>query len=218
MGSRWILVSLLTEQQEFQRAQAVEARAAAARAGYRVEIAYAENDLATQLKQLQAQLSLPEAQRPQAMVVETTGSVGFERVARAALEAGVGWVVVGGSSAHVVGLCREFTDRLVCSVAADGVVVGKLLASLVRALLPAGGDILVVEGPSLIAASLHRRRGLEEGLAGAPVRIVKTITADWTVAGAERGVTSWLSRCRRARPWTSSRRPRPERRRRRSSP
>ena len=65
-------------------------------------------------------------------------------------------------------------------------------AGLARSLLPSGGRVLSVEGPSMFSASLHRRRGLEDALAGSGIEIAKTIGADWSLAGAERGVTSWL--------------------------
>jgi ribose transport system substrate-binding protein len=192
MASPWVLVSLLTERQEFQRAQAAVAREAAARAGYGVEVVYAENDPAIQIRQLEEHIARPGAGRPQAIVIETAGSFGFERVARSAVAAGIGWVLLGGNSPYVQALHAEFPAQLVTAVVTGGEAVGRMQAAVVRALLPRGGAIVCVEGPSLVAASLHRRRGLEEGLAGAAVQIVKTVTGDWMIAGAERGVGAWL--------------------------
>jgi ABC-type sugar transport system substrate-binding protein len=188
----WVLVSLLSDHQEYQRYQADEARAAAARGGLDAKVVFADSDPTRQIQQITEAVSAPVAARPLAVVVETAGSVGFERMARAALDAEVGWVLVSGNPRYMDTLRGEYPGKLVCSICVNNVEIGHRLARAARAVLPRGGAALVLEGPSTTAATLERRRGIEEQLLGSAVVPVKTLTADWTVAGAEKATRSWL--------------------------
>ncbi len=187
-----VVVSLLTARQEFQRQQEQDARAAAARAGLAVEVVFAENDPATQIRQLESAIRLPPEARPAAFVVETVAAVGFEQIARGALAAGIGWVVISSRAPSLEALRREFPDGLIASASIDEMEIGRIQARQILALLPSGGNVLYVEGPSLSAATIFRRRTAEQGLRGSPVAIVRTISGDWTAAGAEWAVSSWL--------------------------
>lgn len=196
----WVLVSLISENQEYQRAQAAEALAAAARAGIEARAVYASLDPTVQVQQISAAIGAPEGGRPGAVVVETTGAAGFERVARAALEAGVGWVLVSDRARYLDTLRREFPGKLVAATCVDNEEIGRLQARLAARLLPGGGRILAVDGPSATAAAIQRRRGLEEGLRGSRLQIGKTVTADWTNAGAAKAVDLWLRLLGKAAP------------------
>ena len=87
---------------------------------------------------------------------------------------------------------REFPGKLVALVTTDNREMGRLQARLFRALLPGGGSVVYVEGPSLSPPVIHRREGMKEGLLGSQVEVVKTISGDWSEAGAEKVVTFWL--------------------------
>lgn len=188
----WVLVSLLTEAQEYQRLQAAEARAAAVRGDLGVRFVFSDNDPARQVQQIEEAVRAPDGSRPVAVVAETSGSAGFERVARTALEAGVGWVLVSDNSRYLDSLRREFPDRLVAAACLDNEEVGRMLGRISQKLLPAGGALLTVEGPTATAATLQRRRGLEEEIRGTMLRIGKTLGADWTAAGAQKAAVTWL--------------------------
>jgi len=188
----FVLVSLLTDQQEYQRLQAAEATAAATQGGIDARVVFSKNDPALQIQQISDAIGAPEGGRPLAVVAHTAGSFGFERVARAALEVGVGWVLVNDSPRFLDNLALEYPGRLVAATCIQNEDVGRLLARMALKLCPEGGEVLTVEGPSAMAATLQRRRGIEEGLRGSKLRIVKTVTGDWTTAGAEKSVTSWL--------------------------
>jgi ABC-type sugar transport system substrate-binding protein len=108
------------------------------------------------------------------------------------VEAGVGWVLVSDRARYLEALRGEFPGKLVAATCVDNLEIGRLQAQLARALVPGGGRILAVEGPSATAAAIQRRRGLEEGLRGSKLQIGKTVTADWTIAGAAKGVDQWL--------------------------
>jgi ABC-type sugar transport system substrate-binding protein len=189
----WVLVSLLTEGQEYQRLQAREAASVAARGALDARIVYSNSDPARQVQQLSEAIGMAAGTRPVATVVETAGSVGFERVARSALQAGVGWVLVSDAPRYVEALQREFPDRLVASACIDNQEIGRLLGKMATTLLPGGGKLLCVEGPVATAATLQRRRGLDAALAGTAVQITKTLGSDWTLAGAEKVTESWLA-------------------------
>lgn len=191
--SGWVLVSLLKEQQEFQRLQADDARAAAARVGLEARVVFSDNDPTRQIQQMSEAIAAPAGARPLAILAETASSVGFERVARSALEAGVGWILSGsGNPKYVEFLRKEFPDLSTAAVSIDNHQVGMVLGRMAVALLPAGGRVVVIEGPSANAATLQRRHGLEEGLRGSAIQVMKSLGADWTVAGATRATETWL--------------------------
>lgn len=187
-----VVVSLLTARQDFQRQQEQDARAVAGRSGLRVEVVFAENDPATQIRQLEGFIRLPPEQRPTAFVIETVAAVGFEKIARAALTARIGWVVVSSRAPYLETLHREFPSALVTSATIDEMEIGRIQGRQLLALLPAGGNVLYVEGPSMSAATIFRRRMAEQELKGSKVSLVHTISGDWTAAGAEWAVSSWL--------------------------
>ncbi|HET6438885.1 MAG TPA: substrate-binding domain-containing protein [Anaeromyxobacter sp.] len=193
MSRNVVVISLLTSRQDFQRQQEADGRAAAAQAGLSAEVAFAEGDPGTQIQQLVRFTLLPPAERPVAIVVETVAAVGFEAVAREALRAGIGWVSLSSRAPYLEALRREFPGGLIASAVPDDAEIGRLQARHFQALLPLGGAVLAVEGPSMSAAAILRRRMAEQVLAGSSVRIAHTVSADWTAAGAEFAVSSWLA-------------------------
>jgi ribose transport system substrate-binding protein len=192
-GRKLVVVSLLTARQDFQRQQEEDARAAAARAGLELEVLFAENDPGVQLRQLEPYLTVPESARPAAFVVETVAAVGFEQMARSALEAGIGWVVVSSRAPYLEALRRDHPQGLACAATTDDREIGRIQARHFLALLPDGGKVLYVEGPSMSAASIFRRRMAEQELRGSAVTIARSVSADWTAAGAEWAVSSFLA-------------------------
>jgi len=192
-GRKLVVVSLLTARQDFQRQQEEDAREAAARAGLELEVLFAENDPGVQIRQLEPYTAVLPPDRPAAFVVETVAAVGFERMARSALEAGIGWVVVSSRAPYLEALRRDFPTALLCSATSDDREIGRIQARHFLSLLPRGGRVLYLEGPSMSAATILRRRMAEEELRGSPVSIVRTVSADWTSAGAEWAVSSFLA-------------------------
>jgi ABC-type sugar transport system substrate-binding protein len=187
-----VVVSLLTARQDFQHQQEQDARAAAAAAGLDVEVVFAENNPAMQIQQLEEFLKAPPDTRPVAFVVETVAAVGFERIARSALQARVGWVVISARAPYLETLRKEYPHSLITSATSDDMEIGRIQARHCLALLPAGGNILYVEGPSMAPAAIFRRRMAEQELKGSAVSIAHSLSADWTEAGAEWAVSTWL--------------------------
>ncbi len=189
-----IAVLLLNESQDFQREQGAAARSAAAQEGVKIEIAYSGSPIA-QILQILAYIHRPPPSIPTAIVAELTGAAeAFASAARAVLDKGVGWVGLSGSTApSLQALREEFPGKLAVSITTDEEAIGHIHAGQCRALLPAGGTILYVEGPGLQHEVRARRRGFEERLQGSAILIGKTLAADWTEEGAERAASAWLA-------------------------
>ena len=191
MATRTVLVSCLDEGQEFQRTEAEEAHKVGARLGLDVQTVYCQGDPVRQVKQIGEAVQAEESKRPVAVMLHPVAVSGLEGLARTTLRAGVGWISLEPAF-YLETIQREFPDKLVVLVATDNKEVGRLQARLFRALLPGGGSVVSLEGPSLSAAAMDRRDGMKEGLAGSKVAIVKTLTGDWTEGSAERAVSFWL--------------------------
>ncbi len=187
-----IVVALLTDQQDFQLQQAEDARAAATQAEFDIEVVFAEGNAVLQIHQLFHCINLPKEKRPTAFVVESVAADGLQSVAKSAAQVGIGWVLLSSHAQYLDSLQKDFPALLISSVTADDEEIGRIQARHFRALLPNGGSVLYIEGPSMSATSQLRRRTMEEGIRGSNVRIGKTLRADWTEAGAKRVMTSWL--------------------------
>ncbi len=185
-----VVVALLTAEQEFQQLQARDARGAAARLGLEVEVLFAEGNAVLQIQQLFKQIHAPEGDRPVAIVVEATTGEGLERVAKNAVAAGVGWILVNTRVGYVDELRAAHAGLAIAMIGADQEEVGRIQGRQCRSLLPGGGKVLCVRGPVDSTVTIGRLAGLEAALgAGFEVR---GLNGDWTVAGGERAVASWL--------------------------
>src|SRR5258708_34534101 len=88
-----VLLSLITQYNDFQLEQAASARLAAQDLGAELEIVYADSDTITQSTQLLRAIQADELLRPSAIVFEPVGGTALPQVARAAVAAGIGWAV-----------------------------------------------------------------------------------------------------------------------------
>jgi ABC-type sugar transport system substrate-binding protein len=185
-----VVVALLSAEQEFQQLQAKDARDAAARLGLEVEVVFADGHAVVQIQQLFKHIHAPEVERPSAIVVEATTGEGLERVARNAVRAGIGWMLVNTRVAYVDELRAAYADLPIAMLGADQKEVGRIQGRQCRSLLPGGGKMLCVQGPADSTVTLDRLAGLKEAL-GAGFEF-RGLNGDWTVASGERAVASWL--------------------------
>src|SRR6188472_4291247 len=88
-----VLLSLVTEDNDYQREQASAAQAAASQAGFDLRVIYAGGDAITQTKQLLAAVQAAAGERPSAIVVEPAGT-SMPHVAKAAVLQNIGWILV----------------------------------------------------------------------------------------------------------------------------
>ncbi len=96
-----VVVALLNAEQEFQQLQAKDALEAARRLKLDVDVSFAEGHAVVQIQQLFKHIHAPAAERPVVIVVEPATAEGLERVARNAVKAGIGWVLVNAGVAYL---------------------------------------------------------------------------------------------------------------------
>src|SRR5580700_10817730 len=136
-------VSLTNDDNDYQQEQASAAEKAARRLGVDLKIVHANNDAVTQSQQLLQFVQGTAASRPDAIVFEPAGGTGFPQVARAAVAAGMGWVVLNHDADYVPQL-RQACKAPVFAISSDHIEVGRIQGRQFSALLPHGGSILYI--------------------------------------------------------------------------
>ena len=183
------LLSLTNNDNDYQQEQASVAEQAARRLGVDLKIVHANNDPVTQSQQLLHFIQGGAESRPDAIVFEPASGTGFPQVARAAIAADIGWVVLNHAAEYLSTL-RQNCHVPVFSISADHGEIGEIQGKQFAALLPQGGSILYIEGPGNSSAAKERTAGM---MRSKPANIqVKTVRANWTEESAYRSVSSWL--------------------------
>jgi ABC-type sugar transport system substrate-binding protein len=184
-----IVVALTTNDNDYQIEQAQSAEQAAARLGVTVEIIYAENDAINQSTQILKAVQAPAELRPDAIVFEPVGGTALPQVARAASTAGIGWAVLNRDASYLEEL-RKSSKAPMFGVSSDHVEIGRLQGRQLAALLPKGGSVLYIQGPSENSAAKERTVGMHE-TKPANIQAVM-LKAQWTEESGRRAVRSWL--------------------------
>lgn len=192
LSKQTVVVALLSADQEYQRLQAEDARSAGAASGLRTEVVFAEGSAIIQIQQLYKFVHRVPQERPLAIVVETVTGEGLERVARAAVQAGIGWVLVNRRVPYLEVLRREHPALPIGAVTTDQVEIGRIQARQILSLLPPGRrDVLYVQGPPDTSAAKERLQGVNEGLASSSVQL-RLLEGLWTEASGQQVVERWL--------------------------
>jgi len=183
------LVSLRTEESSNQRLNAAAAEEMAGRLGVEVQVLYAGNDAIMQSEQLlKAIHSQSPHSRPDGILCSPVGTP-LMQAARSAAAAGIGWAILNRNVDYLGELRRSYHVPIF-SVLVDHQEVGRIQASQMAALLPAGGMALCVMGPAGHPITEQR---LSSMLSAKPSNIqVKILAGDWTQQGACKAVTRWL--------------------------
>jgi ABC-type sugar transport system substrate-binding protein len=189
LGNLRIVASFLSKDQEYQRMQAADAEAAAARGGFDIEILFAEQNAILQIHQLFKYVHAPAAERPFAIVVETVVGEGLERVAKNAVRAGTGWALLNRRVGYLDALRREYPNIPVCAVSGDQLEAGRIQGRQFKALLPSGGSVLYIQGPADTSAGKERLQGCREVIEGSPIEL-RILEGSWTEESAEKVVTN----------------------------
>lgn len=189
MSDLCFIVSLITEDSDFQREQAAAAKEAADRLRVEVRIVYAENDAIKQNQQLFEVIQNPSS-GVNAIIVEPAGSTALPQVARAAVDAGLGWVLLNRDDASLSELAAR-SKSPAFGVKDNPEETGRILGQQLRALVPNGGDVLCIQGPTSNPVSAHRLDGMNQTK---PENITFKLlrSAYWTEAAGYQTVTSWL--------------------------
>jgi ribose transport system substrate-binding protein len=182
------LVSLITTDNDYQVEQAKVAEGMAQRLGAGVQILYAGNDAINQSQQLLGVIQ-SSGPRPDAVIVEPVGGTGFPHVARAAVSAGLGWVVLNREADYISELRRTSRAPVFC-VSANHLETGRIQAQHLAAFVPKDGTALYIQGPSTTAAARQRTLGMEQAKP-AGIKLVY-FKGNWTEESAYKAVCSWM--------------------------
>ena len=182
------LVALTTRNNDYQLAQEVTAQETARRLGVDIEIIDANNDPIGQSQQLLQSIQSITG-RPDAIIVEPLGGTTLPVVARAAADAGIGWVVLNRDIDYATQI-RQIRNVPVFSITSNHEEIGRIQGRQFTALLPNGGSVLYIEGPSTNSGVPQRAAGMYETKA-ANIR-VRVLRGDFTTESAQHAVQAWL--------------------------
>jgi ABC-type sugar transport system substrate-binding protein len=185
-----IALFLRTLTNDYQELLREDCTAAAARRGYALAVFSADNDPDRQARQIRDCLAETSGTRPTVVFVSPVRENMLLVTAYEAARSGVGWVVLNRSSDYLPELRKAFPDVPLFCVNADQVEVGRIQGRQFKILLPAGGELLYVQGPILTSSAQKRLLGLQQVLKGTPIKM-STFSADWSQQGGEQAAKSW---------------------------
>jgi ribose transport system substrate-binding protein len=190
MGKLRFLLSLITRENDYQLEQANAAEEVARSLGVELQIVYAENDAITQSQQLLEVIQSPKVGEFAAVIVEPAGGTSMTQVARAAIKANLAWVVMN-REIDGIGELRSLGKVPVFSVSSDHEEIGRLQGRQIGALLPKGGLVLYLQGPSASQVAQRRAEGMADTKPhNISLKILKC--PNWTEAGGHSATSSWL--------------------------
>lgn len=185
-----VLVSLTTNDNDYQVEQANSAEQAARKHGIDLQLIYANNDAINQSTQILKAIQAPdENDRPNAILFEPVGGTALPQVARAAVTEGIGWVVLNREANYVAEL-RQLGKAPIFVVTVDHEDIGRIQARQCAALIPTGGTLLYIQGPSENSAAKDRLKGMLE-VKPANLHLIN-LKGQWTEESSQRAVRSWL--------------------------
>ena len=183
------ILSLTNNDNDYQTEQAAAAEQAAKRLGVDVQIIQADNDSVTQSQQLLKVIQSRSDSLPDGIIFEPVGGTALPQVARAAAMAGIGWVVLNRDVEYIAELRKTYRVPAFC-ITSDHEEIGRIQGRQLAAILPAGGVVLYIQGPSDSLAAKQRSFGMYETK---PAEVqIKLMKAQWTETSAHRTVSSWL--------------------------
>jgi len=181
------LVSLTTHDNDYQRAQAASAEAVAKQLNVSLELVYANGDAVNQVQQILS--AIQRRDHGIDIVITEPAGTGMVHVAEAATKIGIAWSVLNFEADYLARL-RQTASVPVFEVSVDQIEAGRIQAQQVAALLPGGGTVLYIMGPTAGTTAARRSEGM---LSEKPANIqLKNMTGSWTDESGYRVVSSWL--------------------------
>lgn len=169
--------------------QAEAAKTASDRLGVELQVLKASGDPIVQSQQLLEILQSRSVPLPDGIVIEPASPTGLPQVATAAVDAGIGWVV-SNANVDYLGPLRRKSKVPVFTVSQDHVEIGRIQGRQMAALLPNGGSVLYLRGPSTNSLACKRTEGMESTKPG-NIQL-KTLNMMWKEDSAYNSLTSWL--------------------------
>ena len=183
------LLSLTNNDNDYQVEQATAAEDVAKRLGVQVNVVSADNDAINQSQQLLHVIQSRSDSHPDGILFEPVGGTALPQVARAAAAAGIGWAVMNRECDYIADLRKTYRIPAF-TLTSDHEEVGRIQGRQLATLLPQGGSVLYIQGPSESLAAKQRASGLYETK---PADLqVKVMKAQWTETSSYRTVSSWL--------------------------
>lgn len=183
------LLSLTNDDNDYQVEQLSAAQQAARKLGVELEIVYARNDGIVQSQQLLSCVQSTTARRTDAIIFEPAGSTAHPQVARAAAAAGMGVVLLNRDADYISELRRVFHVPTF-AITSNHEEIGRIQGQQLGSLLPKGGNVLYIQGPTESLPAKQRYTGMLETKSNAvQLRVLK---AQWTEASSYKTVSSWL--------------------------
>src|SRR6267154_908419 len=189
MANLRFIVSLITKENDYQLEQAADAQAAAKKLGVDVQILYADNDAITQSTQLLKAIQCDAAERPEAIIFEPAGGTAFPQVAQAAVSAKIAWAALNREADYIPQLRKTAKVPVFC-LSSDHKEIGRIQGRQFAALLPKGGTVMYIQGPSETSAAQARTAGMQMTVSHG-VQIV-SLRGRWTEESAQTAVEKWL--------------------------
>jgi ABC-type sugar transport system substrate-binding protein len=183
-----IVVSLPNDN-AYQHEQKAAARSTAQRLGLELQVIQAADDSTNQSQQLLKIVESSAEARPNAFLVEPLSVTGLRRVAEAAVAKGIAWVM-SNSEVDYIKQLRKNPQVPVFTVTQGQREIGQLQGKQLAALLPQGGSVLYIEGPSMSTVAVQRREGMESAKSR-NIRIT-TIHSNWNEESAYQSASTRL--------------------------
>jgi ribose transport system substrate-binding protein len=184
-----LLLSLIMEENAYQKLLAANARDAAQRLGIDLEILFAGNDAVTQSTQLlDAIQSSSKDSRPDGIICAPVGTT-LLQVARQAVAAGIGWALLERECDYLAELRSSYRVPIF-GVTPNQEEVGRIQGRQIAALLPEGGLILHILGPTMSSVVKMRSSGMQ---LMKPNNVeVRTLIGNWSEQSGYKAVSRWL--------------------------
>jgi ribose transport system substrate-binding protein len=173
----------------YQHEQRSVARSTAQRLGLDLQVIQAADDSTTQSQQLLKIVESSAEAPPNAFLVEPLSVTGLRRVAEAAVAKGIAWVM-SNSEVDYIKQLRKSPSVPVFTVTQGQREIGQLQGQQLAALLPEGGSVLYIEGPSMSSVAVQRREGMESAKSR-NIRIT-TIHSNWNEESAYQSASTRL--------------------------
>jgi ribose transport system substrate-binding protein len=184
-----IVVSLTTNDNDYQIEQASAAEQAAARLGVDVDVLYANNDPIQQSQQILRVIQSSKNSLPDAIVFEPVGGTALPQAAKAAASANIGWVVLNREAEYISEL-RRVTRAPIFAISSDHLEIGRIQGQQISALVPQGGTALYIQGPSDNSAAKDRTKGVQQ-TKRSDIKLIM-LKGQWTEESSYRAVSSWM--------------------------
>jgi ABC-type sugar transport system substrate-binding protein len=182
------LVLLVVANNDYQTEQTIVAQQAAHENEAELQIIQTEHDAVAQSQEVFKLLYSPAGTRPDGILFEPVGTA-LAQAAKMAASSGVGWVVLNREVDYLKELRRQCATPIF-SITTNHEEVGRIQGEQIGKLLPRGGAVIYIHGPSDNKAAVRRAAAMQVAKpANVEIRVLKGL---WTEESAFHAVASWL--------------------------